>query len=381
MTERIVKFMQGNEACVEGALYAGCRFFSGYPITPSSEIAEEMSARLPWVGGTFIQMEDEIGAMAAVIGASLGGTKSMTATSGPGFSLKQENIGFACMTEIPCVIVNVQRGGPSTGLPTLPSQSDYMQARWGTHGDHEIIVLSPSSVKETLTETIRAFNLSEKFRIPVVLLTDEIVGHMREKVVLPEPGEIKVCDRKKPDCVREEYLPYDSRYGDVPPMAAFGDGYRYHLTGLNHDASGFPTQDATIIQREQERMENKILRHWKDIVKSEELYTDDCEILVISFGSTARAAKSAVMRLRRRSKIKVGMLRPLTVWPFPSRRVRQLAKQVKAIVVPEMNMGQMRLVVRAFVGTDVQVVGVNLANGDPIPPSMILKRIQHIAYH
>ncbi|MDX1764028.1 MAG: 2-oxoacid:acceptor oxidoreductase subunit alpha, partial [bacterium] len=235
-----IRLMQGNEACAEGALAAGCRFFAGYPITPSSEIGEYLALRLPRLGGNFIQMEDEIASMAAIIGASIVGVKSMTATSGPGFSLKQENIGFACISEIPCVIVNVMRGGPSTGFPTGPSQGDFMQARWGTHGDHPIIVLAPSTVKEVFSETIRAFNLSEQFRTPVILLMDEILAHMREKVVVPEPLEYTVADRLRPTCAPEVYLPYANDV-DVSPLAPFGEGYRYHITGMYHDETGFPT--------------------------------------------------------------------------------------------------------------------------------------------
>ncbi|MEK7772720.1 MAG: 2-oxoacid:acceptor oxidoreductase subunit alpha, partial [Deltaproteobacteria bacterium] len=305
MAEKKKKLLQGNEACVEGAIYAGCRFYAGYPITPSTEIAEGMSVRLPKVGGKFIQMEDEIGGIAAAIGASLAGLKSLTATSGPGFSLKQECIGYACLTEIPLVIVNVMRGGPSTGYPTGPSQADIMQAKWGTHGDHPAIVLTPSYVQEILSETVRAFNLAEKYRTPVIVLYDEIIGHMREPITIPAPGELEVVDREKATCPPEEYFPYDDRY-DVAPLAPFGSGYRFHVTGLNHKKDGFPTNDAKIIRENNERIMRKVDKNREELWKNEETYLDDAEIAVFTIGSTARSARFAVNEARK-AGIKAGL--------------------------------------------------------------------------
>lgn len=370
------KLMQGNEACARGAIYAGCRFFAGYPITPSTEIAENLALMLPKYGGVFIEMEDEIASMGAIIGASLGGVKSMTATSGPGFSLKQENIGFACIAEVPCVIVNVMRGGPSTGFPTGPGQSDIMQARWGTHGDHPIICLTPSTVQECFTETVRAFNLAEKYRTPVIIATDEIVGHMREGIEVPEPGELEVIDREKPKCKPEEYLPYGiwSSIPEVPVLAAYGDGYRFHVTGLNHKEDGFPTNDGAIIEREERRMMAKIYNHLDDIIKIEKIGTEDAEIGIFAFGSTARSAKKA-MRDAREKGIKVGLIKPLTIWPFPEKDVYELASRVKAIIVPEMNLGQIILEVERASKGRCEVIGVNKINTEPITPQEILDKI------
>ena len=289
-------FYQGNEACAEGALYAGCRFFAGYPITPSTEIAELLARRLPTVGGAFIQMEDEIAAMAAVIGASLVGKKTLTATSGPGYSLKLENLGFACLTEVPCVIVNVMRGGPSTGLPTGPSQSDVMQARWGTHGDHPAVALAPASVQEIFTETVRAFNISERLRTPVTLLTDEIIGHMREKITIPPEGELEIWDRPRPTVQPEEFKPYDTSGGIIPPMADFGSGYRWHCTGLNHDETGFPTNKPSLVQPEEERLLAKITENTAILEKYDYEEREGARIGVVSFGSSARSARAALIR-------------------------------------------------------------------------------------
>jgi 2-oxoglutarate ferredoxin oxidoreductase subunit alpha len=370
-----VRFIQGNEACAEGALYAGCRFFAGYPITPSSEIAEVLSEKLPRLGGRFIQMEDEIAAMAAIIGASLAGVKSLTATSGPGFSLKQENIGYACITEVPCVVVNVQRGGPSTGLPTGPAQADILQTRWGTHGDHPIIAVAPSTVAEMFTETVRAFNLSERFRTPVVVLADEIVGHMRERLVVPAAGEIEVLNRSKPACPPGEYRPYDVSNGDVPPMADFGQGFRFHVTGLSHDATGFPTSDPATVHPDQVRMARKIYGRVTEIEKWEETETADAEVLLVSLGSTARSARSAV-RLAREKGLRAGLFRPVTLWPFPDARVRELAKKARAVVVPEMNLGQLSLEVERVAHCDVPIVGVHSAGGEAISPAQIFAAVE-----
>lgn len=373
-----VRFIQGNEACAEGALYAGCRFFAGYPITPSSEVGEVMSEKLPRLGGRFIQMEDEIAAMAAVIGGSLAGAKSLTATSGPGFSLKQENIGYACITEVPCVIVNVQRGGPSTGLPTGPAQSDIMQARWGTHGDHPIIAVAPSTVSEMFTETVRAFNLAEQFRTPVVVLSDEIVGHMREKITVPAPGEIPIVDRARPDCPPGQYKPYDVSKGDVPPMANFGGGHRYHVTGLSHDATGFPTADPAFVHADQVRLHRKIYGRLDAIEKWEETGTADAEILLVAIGNAARSARSAV-RLARAKGIKAGLFRPITLWPFPDLRVRALAQQARAIVIPEMNLGQLILEVERVAHREVRLDGVHSAGGEALSPVQVLAAIEKAA--
>lgn len=373
MAEKKKKFMQGNEACVEGAIYAGCRFYAGYPITPSTEIAEGMSVRLPKIGGKFIQMEDEIGGIAAALGGSLAGLKSLTATSGPGFSLKQECIGYACLAEIPLVIVNVMRGGPSTGYPTGPSQSDIMQAKWGTHGDHPAISLSPAYVQEILTETVRAFNLAEKYRTPVVVLYDEIVGHMREPITIPAPGEIPVIDRAKPNCSPEEYFPFDERF-EVAPLAPFGSGYRFHVTGLNHKKDGFPTNDSRLIEENNLRIMRKIENHREEICKNEELLLDDAEVAVFTIGSTARSARYAVNEARK-AGIKAGLLRPLTIWPFPDHVVKELSSQVKTIIVPELNLGQMVLEVERC-SKKAEVIGIHRVDGEPINPGQILEAIK-----
>ena len=369
-----VKMWQGNVACAEAALAAGCRFFAGYPITPSTEIAEVLARRLPMVGGNFIQMEDEIAAMGATIGASLGGVKAMTATSGPGFSLKQENIGFAAMAEVPCVIVNVQRGGPSTGLPTHAAQGEVMQSRWGTHGDHPIIVLSPCSVRETYDMTVRAFNLAEKYRTPVILLSDELVGHLTEKVEVPPIEQLGIENRKKPSVSPEEYLPYELDETDIPAMANFGDGYRYHVTGLAHDETGFPTNNPEKIQVQLERLNRKIDRYRDDIVDIETYYTEDAEILVISFGSTARSARRAVINAREKG-IKAGLLRLKTIWPFPDREIEEISGSVQKIIVAEMNLGQIAHEVEWATRRSKPIVRVNKINGEPITPNEIFNAI------
>jgi 2-oxoglutarate ferredoxin oxidoreductase subunit alpha len=358
-------------------MYAGCRFFAGYPITPSTEVAEVLASELPRVGGAFIQMEDEIAAMAAVIGASLTGMKALTATSGPGFSLKQENIGYACITEVPCVIINVMRGGPSTGMPTGPSQSDVMQAKWGTHGDHPAICLVPASVQELFTETVRAFNLSEKYRTPVTVMPDEIVGHMRERIVFPEPGELEIINRTQPSVSPAEYKPYDTRFGDVPPLAAFGSGYRFHVTGLNKAADGFPTTRADLVQAEEERQVRKVENAIDDIVTYEEYLLDDAEIAVVAFGSIARSARFAVNEARKRG-IKAGLFRIITYWPFPERQIRALAGRVKAFITPEMNLGMTIHEVRRCVEGKAPVSGIFRVDGEPINPAQILARIQEV---
>lgn len=374
-----VALLQGNEACAQGALYAGARFFGGYPITPSTEIAEVLSNELPKVGGKFIQMEDEIGAMASVIGASLTGAKVITATSGPGVSLKQELIGYACIAEVPCVIINVMRGGPSTGMPTGPGQSDVQQAKWGTHGDHATIALVPASCQEIFTETVRAFNLAEKYRMPVQVLYDEIVGHMRERIVFPEPGELEVIDRAKPTVSPEQYKPYDTSFGDVPPLAAFGSDYRFHVTGLNKAQDGFPTTKAEYVDAEERRQVRKVESEAAraDIEKYEEYLTDDVEVLVLAYGSTSRSARYAVNELRKEG-IKAGLFRPITLWPFPEKRVAALGKKVKAIIVPEMNLGQMNLEVERVVKGACPVISIGRVDGEPLNPGQIIAQVKEV---
>ncbi len=369
------RLMQGNEACAEGAIRAGCRFFAGYPITPASEIAERLSYRLPQVDGTFIQMEDEIASMGAVIGGSLAGVKSMTATSGPGFSLMQENLGFACLTEVPCVVVNVMRGGPSTGLPTNPSQGDVMQARWGTHGDHPIIALSPSSVLECFSLTVKAFNLSEKYRTPVILLMDEVVAHMREKVILPDPARLEVIDRVKPSVPPEWYLPYEDTSFGVPPMGIFGEGYRYHVTGLIHDIRGFPTLRQDEIEPFLLRLFRKISTHFADIQLVESFYTEDADLVIIAFGSVARSAHRAMVEARAKG-LKVGLLKLITLWPFPRRSVEPLTQAGKTLLIPEMNMGQVSREVKRVNQGMTPVVTLNKIDGTLITPQEILAKIQ-----
>ena len=368
------KFIQGNEACTEGALYAGCRFYAGYPITPSTEIMEICGARLPKMGGAFIQMEDEIASICAIVGASLGGLKSMTATSGPGFSLMQEGLGFACMAEVPCVIVNVMRSGPSTGFPTGPSQSDVMQTKWGTHGDHPAIVLTPASVEELFHETVRAFNLSEIYRTPVILLYDEIIGHMREAVTIPAPGEIEVVAKRAPTCSPAEYKPYDAKGGDIAPLASYGDGYRFHVTGLYHAADGFPTNNTQLIEEACIRLLRKVNDNKERIWKNEEYYLDDAEVGIFAYGVSAKSAKFAVKELRKKG-IKAGLLRPLTIWPFPDRAVEELAGRVKAIIVPEMNMGQIVYEVERASRGKCEVKGIFRVDTEPIKPVQIIECI------
>jgi len=368
-------FMMGDIACAEGAISAGCRFFGGYPITPATEVAERMAARMPQVGGTYIQMEDELASMISVLGASWGGVKSMTATSGPGFSLMMENLGLGIMTETPCVLVNVQRGGPSTGLPTLVAQGDMMQARWGSHGPYEIIALAPSSPQELFDLTIRAFNLSEKYRTPVLVMTDAEVGHMTEKVVIPPPEEIEIFSRRKPTVPPHEYLPYEADDDLVPPMASAGEGYRFHITGLTHDERGYPGMDAETQERLVYRLVEKIRRNKDDIIQLEEDSLEDAEVVVCSYGISARTALWPV-ELARREGIKVGVLRLITVWPFPEERIRQLAREVKAFVVPELNYGQIVLEVERCAAGQAETILVGHAGGDIHKPEKVLEAIR-----
>ncbi len=368
-----IKLMQGNEAIAMGALAAGCRLYAGYPITPSTEVAEIMSRELPKVGGKFIQMEDEIASMAAIIGGRVGGLKSMTATSGPGFSLMQENIGYAAMAEIPCVVVNVQRLGPSTGQPTAASQGDVMQSRWGTHGDHQIIVLSPISVAQSFELAVKAFNLSEKYRTPVILLTDEIIGHMREPIELPDFDTVEKFERIVTDAPAD-YKAYRNAPGDVPPMASFGTGYRYHISGLYHDEVGFPTQRLDEIDPWLERVNRKI-ENADDILLYQTDYEAGARTAILSYGASARTARHAMKQLRAKGE-KVSLFTAQTLWPFPEKAVEELADSVDRIIVPEMNLGQLVLEVERVAGRK-KVTRVNLANGEMITPDMIVDAVEN----
>jgi 2-oxoglutarate/2-oxoacid ferredoxin oxidoreductase subunit alpha len=371
------ELLQGNEACARAAVDAGCRFYAGYPITPSSEIAERMASALPGLGGVFVQMEDEIASMGAVLGASLAGRRAMTATSGPGFSLMQEHIGYAAYAEIPCVIVDVMRAGPSTGLPTSPAQGDVMQARWGTHGDHPIVVLAPASVAEVYELTVRAFNVAERYRTPVILLYDEVIGHVRERVTLAANAGLGLAERPRPSCPPDAYRPYAVATGGVPAMADFGSGYRFHVTGLAHDERGYPTQDSEVVARLQERLHGKLEAARADLVSFETDRVDDAEIIVVAIGIAARAARRAVTTARERG-MRVGLFRPRTLWPFPDEELAALARHARALVVAEMNMGQIvREVERAAAGR-TRVVGCLRADGQPMRPDDVLERLERL---
>lgn len=370
-------FMHGDHACAEGALAAGCRFFGGYPITPSTEIAERLARRLPEVGGVFIQMEDELGSMAAVIGASAGGARAMTATSGPGFSLMMENLGLAVMMEIPCVLVNIQRGSPSTGLPTMAGQSDVMQARWGSHGDYAIIAYAPWSPQEMFDLTVLAFNTADRYRVPVLLMADEVVGHMVERVVVPNPEEIPFWPRKEPiNPPNGRFHPFLAENDDlVPPMAHAGQGYRLHFTGLTHDPLGYPDMSADTHHDLVTRLKQKIHRNEEQIIKAEEYYLADAEIVVVAYGCTARSARRSV-RLARQKGIPAGLFRPITLWPFPEKSVRKLGGKAETFIVAEMNLGQIALEVERIIRRPVQ--GIFHAGGSMIPPEPILQAIEEI---
>jgi 2-oxoglutarate ferredoxin oxidoreductase subunit alpha len=372
--------LEGNQACALGAIAAQCRFFAGYPITPSSEIAERMSLELPRVGGVFIQMEDEIASMGAVLGASMGGVKAMTATSGPGFSLKQENLGYAAAAEIPCVVVNVMRGGPSTGLPTRPAQGDIMQARWGTHGDHPVIVLTPASVAEIYTQTIRAFNLSEAVRVPVVLLYDETIGHLRETVELPAPDQIAIINRRWADQPVAEFRPYQAGADGIPAMPRPGDGYRSHTTGLTHGEDGFPTQDPVEIDRAIRQLTGKLDQHMELIEQVELLECKDAEVLVVACGISSRAARRAVKQARSEG-IKAGLFRPVTLWPFPAGKLKPLLQKAGAVLVPEMNAGQLIQEVERYTPDSCRTAGLNRLDGEAITPAQILNQIRELSAH
>ena len=378
--------MLGDYAAAEGAILAGCRFFAGYPITPATEIAERMSVRLPQVGGVYIQMEDELASMNAILGASWAGTKSMTATSGPGFSLMMENLGLGIMLETPCVLINVQRGGPSTGLPTLVGQQDMMQARWGSHGDYEIIALSPTSPQELFDLTIRAFNLAEKYRTPVLVMTDAEVGHMTEKVTIPSPDQIEIVNRplvRKGDVDPAHFRIYrglsmEDGEGYVSPMVSAGEGYRIHVTGLTHDERGYPAMNAKAQERNIARLIQKIRSNRDDIIQVEECYLDDAEVVVVSYGISARTALWPIEQARAEG-LRVGYLRLITVWPFPEERIRELAKGVRAFVVPEINMGQIvREVERCACGR-AQVLGAHRPGGDVLESHHVLSVIRQAA--
>jgi 2-oxoglutarate ferredoxin oxidoreductase subunit alpha len=375
IADQEVRLMQGNAACAEGAIAAGARFFAGYPITPSTEIAEYLARQLPRVGGKFIQMEDEIASMAAVIGASVAGVKSMTATSGPGFSLMQEHIGYAYMAEVPCVIVDVQRGGPSTGLPTKVSQSDTMQARWGTHGDYQAVALGPSSVRECFDFTVRAFNLSEKYRTPVVVLMDEVLAHMREKVALPDPGEIRVINRMKPTVPPEWYEHFEINPHFVSPMATFGEGYRYNVTGLTHNPSGFPTSRPVVIRQKLEKLANKITHNLNDIVQVREEFMEDANVAVFAYGIVARAARRAI-RMARDKRMKVGLIQPLTIWPFPDVYMENVLEQLDLVIVAELNQGQLVGEVNRVSQGRARVRGLNRYDAELITPDQIFRKIR-----
>lgn len=371
-----VLLLQGNQAVVEGAIAAGVKFFAGYPITPSTEVAESLAEKLPKNGGKFIQMEDEIASMGAVIGASLTGKKVMTATSGPGFSLKQELIGYACAAEIPLVIVNVQRVGPSTGQPTSPSQGDVMQARWGTHGDHWLIALTPASVPECFELTLRAYALSEKYRVPVILLMDEVIGHMREKIELPDDySDFPQAERKQPDCAPEDFKAYATDESLVPAMPAFGSGYRRHVTGLVHDETGFPkgTPAATLAaaNRQRAKLENNL----EDIVQVENYRMEDADFAVVAFGGAARTAYETV-DMARAEGLKVGLVRPVTIWPFAEAQMKELAGRVKGILVHELNCGQYVHEVERAVNGKVPVSLYAKYDNEPATPAQLLEEVK-----
>jgi len=371
-------FLNGDEASAEGALAAGCTFFAGYPITPATEVAERMSRRLPALGGMYIQMEDEIASMAALLGASWGGAKAMTSTSGPGFSLMMENIGLGMMMETPCVVVNIMRAGPSTGLPTLVGQADVMQARWGSHGDYGVIAVSPASPQEMFELTITAFNLSERYRQPVFILSDEIVGHMYEKVVIPPADRIEVWPRRKvsrdPSC----YVPFLAEEDLVSPMACAGEGYRVHVTGLTHDEMGYPVITDVAQERLVRRLVDKIRKNARNIIRVESRLLEDADTVVVAYGCVSRSAREAVEQARSKG-IKVGMLRLITLWPFPSEHIRCLSEKVRTFIVPEINFGQMAYEVERCAGNRAQTVLLGMMGGTMHRPDEILDVIEEFA--
>lgn len=377
MADKKRKLMQGNMACVQGAIYAGLKFYAGYPITPSTEVAEGCARELPKIGGRFIQMEDEIASMAAIVGASVSGLKAMTATSGPGYSLMLENIGYAYMTETPSVIVNVQRGGPSTGLPTKVSQSDTQQARWGTHGDYTAIAVAPASVGDTITETIRAFNLAERFRTPVTILLDEVIGHMREMVTLPEPGEYPIINRVRPTSKPDEFVPFEMTPNLVSPMPSYGEGYRYNVTGLTHDVMGFSTNRADEIAPKLDKLRNKIENYYDEIVKLRVDMMDDAEVAFIAYGTVARTAMQAVS-IARKAGAKVGNIQLYTIWPFPDKQLVELCARCRKVIVAELNMGQMVHEVRRILPRDIDIHTVQRYDGEILTPMQLLEKLDEV---
>ena len=369
-----VHYLDGDYACGEGAMAAGCRFVAGYPITPSTEVVERISRRFPMMGGTFIQMEDELASMAAVAGGVWTGTKCMTVTSGPGFSLMMENIGLATMMEAPCVVVNVQRGGPSTGLPTMVGQADMMQARWGSHGDYELIALSPQSPQEAFDLTIDAFNLAETWRVPVMFMMDECVGHMTEKVVIPPADEIEVVPRVLTDKKPGEYKPYAVNGRPVPENVRAGDGYRFHTTGLTHDERGYPAMTVECQSTAVRRLIDKIRLNADQIVRYEEEDVEGADVVVVAYGITARVTRAGI-DLARAQGVKVGFMRLIVVWPFPEKRIRELAGSVKAFVVPEINYGQIVLEVERCAGDRAEAWAVQHGGGGAHQPEDIAAAI------
>lgn len=372
-----LRFMQGNETMTEGAIAAGARFYAGYPITPSTEVAETSSIRLPQTGGLYIQMEDEISSMAALIGASCAGKKAYTATSGPGLSLMAENLGVAVLGEIPCVIIDVQRSGPSTGLATKPAQGDVLQTRWGTHGDHSIIVLSPSSVQDCFDLMITAFNYSEQYRTPVIFLSDEIIGHLREQVIIRSPEEIQVTERRFPVCAPEEYRPYDHS-GGLAPLAAYGSQYVFKVNGSMHDEMGHPCARPDNADRTIRHLTEKIEAHSDEIAITRKYRMEDAEYIIITYGGTARSALSAMKKARDRG-IPVGVLQLVTIWPVAQREIKEAMEQARAVVVPELNLGQYIGEIRMRNPKNIPVEGVNRVDGKPIDPDDILKKIEEVA--
>ena len=370
-------YLDGDHASAEGAMAAGCRFFAGYPITPSIEIAERVARRFPRMGGVFLQMEDEMGAMAAVLGGAWGGAKSMTCTSGPGFSLMMENLGLGVMMETPCVLVNVQRGGPSTGLPTMVGQADMMQARWGSHGDYSLIALSPNSPQEAFDITIEAFNLSERFRTPVLVMMDECVGHMTEKVVIPGADEIEITPRRLTSVAPEDYLPYAVGDDLVPEMAIAGQGYRFHTTGLTHDERGYPAMNAQAQDSLVRRLIEKIQRGTDEIFRFESSELEGAEVVILSYGITSRVARAAIQRAREEGRA-VGELRLISVWPFPEELIRDLARQIRGFVVPEVNLGQIALEVERCARGEAEVVRVSHAGGGVHQPEAIYDAVVEV---
>lgn len=366
------RLLQGNQAIVEGAFYAGARFYAGYPITPSSEIAEESSRKMPQIGGVYMQMEDEIASIGAVIGASLAGAKSFTATSGPGFSLMQENLGLAVMGEVPCVVIDVQRSGPSTGLATKPAQSDIMQARWGRHGDQSVIALCPASVGECFTLIVTAFNFAEKFRVPVIFAADEVVGHMRENVLLPAPGELEIVERKKPTGPPAEYLPFQPDEDGIAPLASYGSDYVFHVSSSMHGPNGYSNNDPANAAWRVAQLHRKLEMHRDEIVLTKAFDADDAEVLIIAFGATTRAGRAAALELRRQG-VKAGVLQLITIWPFADQEVKRFAQNARTVIVPEMNYsGQVAGEVRKILGAGADLRQVNSYNGEVITPQDIL---------